>query len=223
MPYKKYNISDDPNDGICPQCKESKVKRRSSHGTMPRCPACLAKNKSGRLRRQREARAAGNRLGHYNSAGVRYGSTQIACIYCGTAFFNKTRGSIYHVCSECRHTTHHQIKREAIKMYKREYYRNADNKKMFLARRLERMGLPRNWYDLQPKICGICGTADAGGRGRFSIDHDHTCCKKGCHKCVRGLLCNHCNTGLGMFLDNPEHLQAAIDWVTRHRTTQSNS
>jgi hypothetical protein len=46
--------------------------------------------------------------------------------------------------------------------------------------------------------CGICGSKTPGGRGRFHIDHDHSCCptEKTCGKCVRGLLCNHCNTKL---------------------------
>jgi hypothetical protein len=48
--------------------------------------------------------------------------------------------------------------------------------------------------------CAICGTLEAGGRGKFHIDHDHSCCptEKTCGKCVRGVLCAHCNTKLGM-------------------------
>ena len=48
--------------------------------------------------------------------------------------------------------------------------------------------------------CAICGTLDPGGRGKFHVDHDHSCCstEKTCGKCVRGLLCSHCNTKLGM-------------------------
>ena len=48
--------------------------------------------------------------------------------------------------------------------------------------------------------CAICQTKDSGGRGRFHIDHDHSCCptQKTCGKCVRGLLCSKCNTKLSV-------------------------
>lgn len=52
----------------------------------------------------------------------------------------------------------------------------------------------------QGGCCAICGSSDSGGRGRFHIDHDHSCCptQKTCGKCLRGLLCSTCNTRLGI-------------------------
>lgn len=64
--------------------------------------------------------------------------------------------------------------------------------------------------------CGICHSADPKHpSGTFLVDHDHTCCPgtKSCGRCVRGLLCNPCNTGLGGFRDQPELLRAAIQYV----------
>ena len=41
-----------------------------------------------------------------------------------------------------------------------------------------------------------CGVIAPGGRGTWHIDHDHTTGR------VRGLLCHHCNTGLGKLGDD---------------------
>lgn len=70
----------------------------------------------------------------------------------------------------------------------------------------------------QGGVCAICGGVNANGRA-LSVDHDHACCsgKKSCGKCVRALLCGDCNMGLGKFRDNPELLQAAIDYVRMKR------
>lgn len=59
-------------------------------------------------------------------------------------------------------------------------------------------------YDSQ-KICQICGNIDY--RRMLNIDH--------CHKTgkVRGLLCDSCNKALGLFKDNVENLNKAIEYL----------
>jgi hypothetical protein len=54
--------------------------------------------------------------------------------------------------------------------------------------------------------CPICGV-EFDQNVKPHIDHDHATGK------VRGLLCNNCNTGLGMFKDNSEFLLKAIEYL----------
>lgn len=74
--------------------------------------------------------------------------------------------------------------------------------------------------DAQGGKCAICGYVPPPRdesvplpRGRAStglhVDHCHT------NGHVRGLLCGSCNTGLGLFRDNPAVLAAAIEYLKR--------
>lgn len=67
-------------------------------------------------------------------------------------------------------------------------------------------------YDLAEKQnwkCGICQCEIT--RGTWFIDHCHITNK------VRGLLCLHCNTGLGSFKDNIASLTSAISYLLTTR------
>lgn len=62
-----------------------------------------------------------------------------------------------------------------------------------------------NMLLLQNKKCKICGATESNHKSSvLYIDH--------CHKTnkVRGLLCHHCNYGLGGFRDNIDFLKSAI-------------
>ena len=54
--------------------------------------------------------------------------------------------------------------------------------------------------------CAVCGHQPTH---RLAIDHDHGTGR------VRGLLCNHCNTGLGCFKDSRLTLRSAIEYLRR--------
>jgi len=71
-------------------------------------------------------------------------------------------------------------------------------------RRLKSRGvkITESLYDsLQSQTCYICNSKD------ICIDH--------CHKTgdVRGVLCNNCNLGIGLFKDNVERLRKAIKYL----------
>lgn len=55
----------------------------------------------------------------------------------------------------------------------------------------------------QNHCCAICGFDDK----RLVIDHDHLT------GVVRGLLCNHCNVGIGNLADSVEILEKAITYL----------
>lgn len=77
---------------------------------------------------------------------------------------------------------------------------------------IQRYGITQEDYDnllkKQEYKCAICKTEEPGGiANKFHVDHCHD---KG-H--IRGLLCNHCNQGLGHFKDNPYFLDSAIHYL----------
>ena len=69
--------------------------------------------------------------------------------------------------------------------------------------------------------CSICGIIPEqyGHMPPLVVDHDHSCCpgESSCGKCVRGLICNSCNHGIGKFRDDPNALRAAADYVEKYR------
>lgn len=65
-------------------------------------------------------------------------------------------------------------------------------------------------YSKQNKRCGICKTTKPGDKKKyFCVDHNHATGK------VRGLLCQSCNTGLGLLKDQVCILESAIDYLKR--------
>lgn len=61
----------------------------------------------------------------------------------------------------------------------------------------------------QGNKCAACGVADPGKRG-WQTDHCHT------RKFVRGLLCTHCNTGIGLAKENLETLESWVRYLKTH-------
>lgn len=69
-------------------------------------------------------------------------------------------------------------------------------------------GLEREEYremlQRQGGTCALCQRTWDRGKP-LALDHDHSCCpgSKTCGQCIRGLLCDSCNIGLGLFSDDP--------------------
>lgn len=210
---------------ICPKCNVHRVKRIKSKGSLPHCGFCREIRRKTMLEEQRTNRKNGKWDAHYNRKGIRYGAVKSVCNRCKKRFFNKRRGATFHICDKCLPDFKRQQyeKKQALKLedYKArpEYY-----KTLLVRRKLKRGCMPEEWYDSQPKKCGICHTITPRGKG-WCIDHDHSCCAYGrfCPKCIRGLICQKCNLGLGLFNDDLVILQSAIDWISRHKKRSDGS
>jgi hypothetical protein len=72
--------------------------------------------------------------------------------------------------------------------------------------------------DFQQNCCAICQRTllvDEGKRSPLNVDHDHAT------RQVRGLLCNTCNTGLGLFQDDPGLLCRALTYLRSNASIAS--
>ena len=132
------------------------------------------------------------------------------------AFPLRSNGRPSSWCKECTNAyTRAYVKSEhgaARKKAAQDAY-NARNPDYFLTRNY---GLKPGEYAEMVKTqggqCAVCKTAKPGGTGkRWCVDHDHETGK------VRGLLCTHCNMGIGQLGDDPDRLRAAAAYIERNR------
>ena len=84
---------------------------------------------------------------------------------------------------------------------------------------LRRYGLSPEAFDAlllkQLGACAICGTTGE----QLDVDHDHRCCptEKSCGRCIRGLLCQRCNKGIGLFAEDHLRLVQALTYLKTWR------
>lgn len=62
----------------------------------------------------------------------------------------------------------------------------------------------------QGGVCGVCRSDNAEAKRDWHVDHCHATGN------VRGVLCHHCNTLLGLARDNPDILTAGIRYLAAH-------
>lgn len=67
----------------------------------------------------------------------------------------------------------------------------------------------------QGGLCAICSRSQTGNCRKRHLNIDH------CHKTkkTRGLLCDKCNIGIGLFGDDTKLLHRAINYLMTHRQT----
>jgi hypothetical protein len=76
--------------------------------------------------------------------------------------------------------------------------------------RLRTYGITQSQYDemfdSQGRACAVCRTTTPTSKG-WNIDHCHN------SGVVRGILCSHCNMGLGQFRDDVDRLMRAAEYL----------
>ena len=114
-----------------------------------------------------------------------------------------------------------QFHRERARDYQKAYYAKSDKarraREASNRHRLAKYGVGNDWVDakvLEQKGCAVCRIAKPKGKNSWHVDHDHATGK------VRGVLCGHCNAGLGHFRDKVKTLRAAIYYLEAHEHKQ---
>lgn len=137
-------------------------------------------------------------------------------------------GAVFNQCVICRREAH----RKAVAKYRKTERGRAYLKKKRKKKRKKYAATPRciikmREYALRYKFnisideynsilkkqdnkCAICNMSET--QRNLAVDH--------CHKTgkIRGLLCNRCNKGIGLFSDNTTRLTAAIAYIEKHST-----
>ena len=123
--------------------------------------------------------------------------------------FNKNKGRKDGRASECS---------QCSRIRGAEWKRNNPEKVKTTNRRVQLLqyNLSLDAYDVlslfQDQRCAICKARasdllETTGLSRLHVDHDHKTGK------VRGLLCNTCNTGIGLLKESPLLMQEAINYL----------
>ena len=155
--------------------------------------------------------------------------TGVVCFGCGERHSrlvgNNARFAKY--CSKkCQQAAWVARNKERVKSHKKQWFDKSGDagkrkRREYKLRSKYSIGLAEYeaLYTAQNGCCAICGSPDSGkchgnGRGAFSeawsVDHDHKTGR------VRGLLCDHCNKGLGCFKDSPTVMLQAIEYLERN-------
>ena len=98
---------------------------------------------------------------------------------------------------------------------------DAEKAARLLTQRIRHTGRSKEEYEreyaAQSGVCAICGQPESRRKGILHSDHDHETEQR------RGFLCQGCNQGLGNFLDSPERLRKAADYIEFWRSREVRS
>lgn len=144
----------------------------------------------------------------------------LGCIYCGrvqASEKHKKYNSIEKYCPWCKsYKSLDQYHLNRSKTSRKSAY-------CISCGNINKHHLSKDDYDIillkQNYTCAINGCNTVPN----NIDHDHNCCSgaHSCGKCIRGIVCNLHNLGMGFFNDNPLLLRAAADYLEQYNKIKS--
>lgn len=109
---------------------------------------------------------------------------------------------------------HPELKEKALQATKKWRLDPANKRSDISSRYKAKYGITLDDYEEllkdQNKECYICKKKEIQGNKPLYVDHCHVTGN------IRKLLCQQCNSGLGMFKDNPELLIKAADYIKEH-------
>lgn len=144
------------------------------------------------------------------------------CGYSSTGHDFRKQGSTCKRCNNEAARLYRKNNPEKVKATREKYQQDREKIRLLVLKNMYNLSSEEyfNMLENQKHRCAICGTDNPGKGKSFSVDHDHACCsedKKSCGKCVRGLICQPCNSGLGYFRDSCDNLQKACEYLTSYK------
>lgn len=137
------------------------------------------------------------------------------CTNCGEtkefSLFTKSKNGKYGYKSQCKACVA-QTKKEKYRTIKEAgLYDPAANKNSML-KKLYGIGIDEynSMLEMQKHKCAICSTHIDVFIRKLAVDHDH---KTGV---VRGLLCHHCNTAIGLLKEDSNLIRKAASYIEHH-------
>ena len=125
-------------------------------------------------------------------------------------YFNTSNGKHWPQCKECRKSSN----------YIYQERNPSRHRTVIFAKKYNEL------FEKQDGKCAICKKPETSKSTnskrnketkRLALDHCHLSEENGIIK-IRGLLCHHCNTGLGHFDDSIETLETAIAYLKLHQS-----
>ena len=127
-----------------------------------------------------------------------------------TSEFHKRKGSkdgLQSQCKECNIAGVKKWQSENPEKHEDNWKRHTSNRNWLVTKARLYNIHPDDLQKLISESEGVCGICKKTPVRWTVIDHCHNTTK------VRGILCEKCNQGLGLFSDSPEILASAIDYL----------
>jgi len=132
----------------------------------------------------------------------------ILCVDCGVAFESRTSNRIR--CDPCRDARQRQLEKQRNAKRTAQGHWTADTLRRKYGWTVADF---QTQLEIQGGACAVCRVPTPGEGHYWHVDHDHQTGK------VRGILCQHCNLGVGNAGDDPERLRAMASYLREHSST----